>query len=74
MLFVALWLKENDISISGRVRFIFQPIEEIAPGGAIEMIKGDAVKNIDHIIGYHVLPTLDSKSVAINPKICKCSG
>jgi len=65
---VALWLKENAISISGKVRFIFQPAEEIAPGGAIEMIKGDAIKSVDHIIGYHVLPTLDSKSVAINQK------
>ena len=65
---VALWLKENNISISGKVRFIFQPAEEIAPGGAIEMIKGDVLKNVDHIIGYHVLPTLDSKSIGINKK------
>jgi len=62
---LAVFLKENNISVNGTVRFIFQPAEEQAPGGAISMIKGKAIDLVDSIIGSHVLPKLEAGKVAI---------
>ena len=64
----ALYLHENNISIPGIVRFIYQPAEETAPGGAVAMIKGGAIKNVNHIIGYHVFPKLLGNQVGIKDK------
>ena len=64
----ALYLQENNIEIPGIVRFIYQPAEETAPGGAIAMIKGGAIENVNHIIGYHVFPKLSGNQVGIKDK------
>lgn len=42
----------------GTVRFLFQPSEEVPPGGAIEMIADGALKNppVEIIFGLHVDP------------------
>ena len=55
---LAIMIKELSLDIKGTVRFIFQPAEEQAPGGAIAMIDGGAIHNVDHIIGGHVLPKM----------------
>lgn len=44
--------------LPGRVRFIFQPAEELFPGGADEMLREGAVEGVDAIIAMHVDPTL----------------
>ena len=38
------------------VRFIFQPSEEVSPGGAPAMIKDGALADVDEIYGIHVFP------------------
>ena len=38
----------------GTVRLIFQSSEELPPGGAKELIKGGALKDVDFVIGQHV--------------------
>ena len=53
---LALYIMETNLQIDGNIRFIFQPAEEQAPGGAIAMIEGGAIKGVDHIIGGHVFP------------------
>ena len=47
------------------IRIIYQPAEETAPGGAIEMIKGGAVENVNHIIGFHVFPKLQAGQIGM---------
>jgi amidohydrolase len=41
------------------VRFIFQPSEELLPGGALGMIEDGALEGVDSVYGLHVWPTLD---------------
>ena len=65
---LALWLKQSKIDIPGIIRIIYQPAEETAPGGAVEMIKGGVIKNVDHIIGYHVFPKLKANQIGIKFK------
>lgn len=47
-------------NFKGKVRFIFQPAEELTPnGGAKGMIKEGALKDVDAIFGLHVWPELE---------------
>ncbi len=54
-------LSELRDEFEGTVKFIFQPSEEKAPGGASVMIKEGALKNPkpDFILGQHVTPELE---------------
>ena len=62
---VAAYMVETKQKITGRLRFIFQPAEEIAPGGAVVMMKAGAINGVDHIIGGHVLPSLSPDKIGI---------
>ncbi len=57
----------NDIrhDLDGSVKILFQPSEEAFPGGAIKMIEEGVLENppVRHVIGQHVLPTLDAGKV-----------
>ena len=65
LLGLAHYMSETKIELPGRLRFIFQPAEEIAPGGALTMIEGGAIEGVDHIIGGHVLPKLSPEKIGI---------
>ncbi|XYH93306.1 M20 metallopeptidase family protein [Sorangium sp. So ce1128] len=43
--------------IAGRVRFLFQPAEELA-GGALQMIQAGALDGVDQALGAHVMSPL----------------
>ena len=45
--------------LPGRVRFLFQPAEEIMPGGALHMIAQGALEGVSRIYMLHCDPTLD---------------
>jgi amidohydrolase len=45
-------------SLPGRVRLIFQPAEEIQPGGAIDMVADGAMEGVDRIFALHCDPRL----------------
>ncbi len=62
---VAAYIVETKQNIPGTVRFIFQPAEEIAPGGAVAMMEAGATIGVDHIIGGHVLPSLSPNKIGI---------
>jgi len=62
---LALYIMHSKPSIKGMIRFIYQPAEEQAPGGAIAMIKGGALNGVNHIIGGHVLPKLTSDKIGL---------
>lgn len=44
--------------LTGNVRLLFQPAEEMPPGGARPMIANGALKNVSTIFGIHVDPHL----------------
>lgn len=56
LLGVAVILKKYEEQIPGRVKLIFQPAEEMPPGGAIVMREEGVLKNpdVDAILGIHM--------------------
>ncbi len=48
-----------------RVRLIFQPAEEIMPGGANEAIDAGALKDVQHIFAVHCDPSLDVGQIGL---------
>ncbi len=58
-------LNEMKGQLDGSVKLIFQPSEEAFPGGAKAMIEAGVLDNpaVSHVIGEHVLPTLESGKV-----------
>lgn len=67
LLGVARVLARLKSEFNGTVKLIFQPGEEILPGGATKMIKEGVMlnPNVDYILGQHVMPSLESGKVAI---------
>ena len=53
----------------GSVKFIFQPAEEMLPGGAQQMIKEGVLENpkVNKILGQHVFPDLELGKVGFRP-------
>ncbi len=53
-------LNSFQTELNGQVKFIFQPAEERAPGGAKQMIKDGVLYNpkVDYIFAQHVFPEL----------------
>jgi amidohydrolase len=52
-------------ALPGRARLLFQPAEELMPGGALEMIAGGALDGVDHVFGLHCDPTIDVGEVGL---------
>jgi amidohydrolase len=59
----------------GTVKLIFQPAEELLPGGASIMIKEGVLENPkpQHIIGQHVMPLIDAGKVGFRSGIYMAS-
>ncbi|MFH0866205.1 MAG: M20 family metallopeptidase [Bacteroidota bacterium] len=55
-------LNEFKNEFEGTVKLIFQPSEEMLPGGAIKMIEGGVLENpkVENVFGQHTLPTLEA--------------
>jgi len=47
------------------VRLIFQPAEEVTPGGALGVIEQGGIEGVDAIFGIHCDPTLDVGTVGL---------
>lgn len=45
-------------TLSGRVRLIFQPAEEVQPGGALDVLAADGLDGVDRIFALHCDPRL----------------
>jgi amidohydrolase len=45
--------------LPGRVRLIFQPAEEVMPGGALDMIEAGALQGVERIFGLHCDPRVE---------------
>lgn len=66
LLVLAKCLIQLKDQIPGSIRLIHQPAEELAPGGAISMIKDGCLKDVDDIYGIHVMSTFPTGSVEIH--------
>jgi amidohydrolase len=49
----------------GRVRLLFQPAEEVMPGGALEMIAEGVLDEVTHVFGLHCDPSIDVGQVGL---------
>lgn len=65
MLGVALYFARHRDQLPGPVRFIFQPAEEIVPGGAVSAIADGAIDDVGAILGIHCEPKLDTGLISI---------
>lgn len=64
---VARLLQEQRDSFRGSVRLIFQPAEEVPPGGAARVIGEGGLEGVDAIIGLHIFGDVDVGTVNIRP-------
>jgi amidohydrolase len=51
--------------LPGRVRLIFQPAEEVMPGGALMAIEAGALDGVSRIFGLHADPSIDVGTVGL---------
>ncbi|GAB3656066.1 M20 family metallopeptidase [Nocardioides korecus] len=51
--------------LPGRVRLVFQPAEEVMPGGALMAISAGALDGVDRIFGLHADPSIDVGTVGL---------
>jgi len=52
-------------SLPVRVRLLFQPAEEVMPGGALTLISGGALRGVSRIFALHCDPALDVGQVGL---------
>jgi amidohydrolase len=51
--------------LRGRVRLLFQPAEEVMPGGALELMSLGALDGVTSVFGLHCDPSLDVGQVGL---------
>jgi amidohydrolase len=51
--------------LPGRVRLLFQPAEEVMPGGALTLIELGALVDVERVFGLHCDPSLDVGRVGL---------
>jgi amidohydrolase len=49
----------REAPLAGRLRLVFQPAEEIMPGGALEVIAAGGLDGASHVFALHCDPTID---------------
>ncbi|UMG93321.1 amidohydrolase [Nocardioides sp. TF02-7] len=51
--------------LPGRVRLLFQPAEEVMPGGAKHLVNQGALEGVDRIFALHAEPSVDVGTVGV---------
>ncbi|MBO7744999.1 amidohydrolase [Paenibacillus sp. MWE-103] len=64
MLAIAAFYQANRDGFAGERRFLFQPAEEVSPGGAVGMIADGALEGVDAVYGVHLWTPLPYGVVA----------
>lgn len=67
MLFGACRLFLKDRNFPGEIRLIFQPAEEIPPGGSARVIAEGGLEGVDAVLGMHVFTNHESGSAGFRP-------
>lgn len=75
LLGTAYILNQLKDDFGGTIKLIFQPAEELLPGGASIMIKEGVLENPKphHIVGQHVMPLIDAGKVGFRSGIYMAS-
>jgi len=60
-----LALAQQTAALPGRVRLLFQPAEEVMPGGAIDAIQDGALDDVAAIFGLHCHPAIEVGDVGL---------
>lgn len=67
MLFGAARLFQENRNFPGEVRLIFQPAEEIPPGGSERVIADGGLEGVNAVMGIHIFTNHESGSVGFRP-------
>ena len=67
LLAVAKILSRIRSEMKGEIVFIFQPSEELLPGGAIKMIRDGCLNGVNKIFALHVSNSMTVGQIAVNP-------
>lgn len=67
LLGVARMLMKHRDKWHGEIRLLFQPAEEVSPGGAIAMIEAGVLDGVDAVYGIHLWTPLPFGTVATRP-------
>jgi len=64
----AIILKKFEEHLNGTIKLIFQPSEELIPGGALKMIKAGVLDNPrpKYVFGQHIYPELNTGEIAVS--------
>jgi amidohydrolase len=62
---LALASVHRDTPLPGRVRLLFQPAEEVMPGGALEILATGALDGVKNVFGLHCDPGLDVGTIGL---------
>lgn len=60
-------LSRNTDLFSGRVTLLFQPAEELPPGGAAPMMEAGCMDGVNRIFAMHVEPSLEVGTIGVCP-------
>jgi amidohydrolase len=60
-------LMQRRETFSGSIRLIFQPGEELPPGGALAVIEDGGLEGVDAIVGMHIFSIIDSGEIKFKP-------
>jgi len=61
---VAMVLSRLSEPVGGKIRFLFQPAEEIAQG-ASWMIREGVMRDVSAVLGLHVFPSIPARSIGV---------
>lgn len=67
LLGVAEYFSTRRETLRGEIRLIFQPAEEVCPGGALSMIEAGALDGVDVIYGVHLWTPIPVGTAASRP-------
>lgn len=67
-------LTQVQSQLKGNVVFIFQPAEEVPPGGAKELVEKGVLDGVDMIFGLHVFPTIETGKVSLKYGVFSASS
>ncbi len=62
---IALHRVLEEHPVPGRVRLLFQPAEEVMPGGALEMMDAGVLEDVGEVYGLHCDPSLEVGRVGL---------